>query len=80
MFNQVSTGWQHVLVRSGNGRLYSCGWGGSMGDGYAFEEDQGAGGQLGVGDDLDRGQFTAVTLLQVLLRHRLNKVCVSSLP
>ena len=51
-----------------------------MGDGYAFEEDQGAGGQLGVGDDLDRGQFTAVTLLQVLLRHRLNKVCVSSLP
>lgn len=55
-----------MLVVSGNGRLYSCGWGGSMGDGYGFGGDQGAGGQLGVGDDLDRGEFTAVTLLQVL--------------
>lgn len=36
-----------------------------MGDGYAFEADKGAGGQLGVGDDLDRGEFTEVTSLQV---------------
>lgn len=36
-----------------------------MGDGYAFEADQGAGGQLGLGDDFDRGEFMEVSMLQV---------------
>lgn len=62
---QVACGWKHILAKTCHGRIYACGWGGSMGDAYSFDDDKGSGGQLGVGDDFDRGVFTPVAHVQV---------------
>eukprot|EP00210_Caulerpa_lentillifera_P005778 g5525.t1 len=51
---QGSLGWKHSAGVGLRGEVYSWGWGGAVGEASALlEENQGPGGQLGIGDDYD---------------------------
>lgn len=58
----ISAGWKHSAAIDADGRLYTWGWGGSQGTALSFE-DGGTGGQLGLGDDNDRWEPSAVEWL-----------------
>ena len=57
---QVASGWQHNAGVE-NGRLWSWGWGGSVGsDSAVFPQHTSSGGQLGLGNEFDYWKPTAV--------------------
>ncbi|KAK9811244.1 hypothetical protein WJX72_000524 [[Myrmecia] bisecta] len=63
--DQVAAGWKHSLAVGAGGRLFTWGWGGSMGTPSAYEQQLTSGGQLGLGNDFDYWIHTNVEWLQL---------------
>lgn len=63
--SKVAAGWKHSAAIDHAGRLYTWGWGGSVGTAMSYEARGSGGGQLGLGHENDSWEPQVVDLVRL---------------